>query len=118
MMKAFDRQRRKLLQYGFFGLGVLAGNAVLPFPVKAASWPLASLGELLPPDENGVRLPAGFTSRIVARSGQKISDYYWHAAPDGGAGFMFPTASWTIKPVAPGHYASILMEKLPLRIRF
>lgn len=94
MMKAFDRQRRKLLQYGFFGLGVLAGNAVLPFPVKAASWPLASLGELLPPDENGVRLPVGFTSRIVARSGQKIFDYYWHAAPDGGAVFSAPDGGW------------------------
>ena len=93
-MKAFDRQRRKLLQYGFFCLGALAGNALLPFPAKAASLPLASLGELLPPDENGVRLPAGFTSRIVARSGQKIFDYYWHAAPDGGAVFAAPDGGW------------------------
>ena len=41
-------------------------------------------------DENGIELPAGFTSRVVARSGERPvagSDYLWHDAPDGGATF-------------------------------
>ncbi|GAA5080819.1 DUF839 domain-containing protein [Nocardia iowensis] len=39
------------------------------------------------PDANGVFLPKGFTSRIVARSGQQVAGYTWHPAPDGGACF-------------------------------
>ena len=93
-MKTFDRQRRKLLQYGFIGLGAFFGNTLLPNPIKAASLSLALLGELLPPDQNGVRLPAGFTSRIVARSGQILFGYHWHAAPDGGAVFATADGGW------------------------
>jgi secreted PhoX family phosphatase len=50
---------------------------------------IANLGPLQEPDENGLRLPAGFTSRIVARSGSTVGrgDYVWHNAPDGGAVF-------------------------------
>ncbi|GAB2703240.1 alkaline phosphatase PhoX [Nocardia thraciensis] len=46
-------------------------------------------GPLSGPDANGVSLPAGFTSRIVARSGQPVerTNYVWHPAPDGGACF-------------------------------
>ncbi|MBA3755511.1 MAG: DUF839 domain-containing protein [Nitrosomonas sp.] len=93
-MKTFDRQRRKLLQYGFIGLGAFFGNTLLPNPIKAASLSLALLGELLPPDQNGVRLPAGFTSRIVARSGQTLFGYHWHAAPDGGTTFATADGGW------------------------
>lgn len=93
-MNTFNPQRRKLLQYGFMGLGAFFGNVLLPSPVKAASRSLAALDDLLPPDRNGVRLPTGFASRIVARSGQKISSYRWHAAPDGGATFVAPDGGW------------------------
>jgi len=52
---------------------------------------------LLPPDDNGVRLPRGFTSRIVARSGTRpasASSYKWHGSPDGGACFATPDGGW------------------------
>lgn len=55
--------------------------------------PSADFGPLLDPDANGVRLPSGFSSRIVARSGEEPvtgSGYPWHDSPDGGA--TFPTA--------------------------
>ena len=54
-------------------------------------------GELRPPDANGVRLPPGFTSRIVARSGQVVpgTTHVWHGAPDGGACFPGSAAGWT-----------------------
>ncbi len=92
-MNTFNPQRRTLLQYGFMGLGAFFGNVLLPSIVRSAS-ALAAVGELLPPDLNGVRLPAGFTSRIIARSGQKLFDYRWHAAPDGGATFATPDGGW------------------------
>ncbi|GGS13733.1 hypothetical protein GCM10010171_01950 [Actinokineospora fastidiosa] len=46
-------------------------------------------GPLQAADANGIRLPAGFTSRVVARSGQRVAgtSYTWHPAPDGGAVF-------------------------------
>ncbi|USD41357.1 DUF839 domain-containing protein [Vibrio sp. SCSIO 43135] len=50
------------------------------------------LPELLPPDNNGVMLLSGFSSRIVAKSGEMPSNnssYVWHKSPDGGA--IFPT---------------------------
>jgi secreted PhoX family phosphatase len=53
--------------------------------------------DLLPPDENDVRLPPGFRSRIVARSGQTVvpsSDYIWHRSPDGGACYETDDGGW------------------------
>ena len=95
-MNTFSPQRRKLLQYGFGSLGIFAGNALLPSAIQAASLVslLTTQAELLPADRNGVRLPAGFTSRIIARSGQKLFDYRWHAAPDGGATFATGDGGW------------------------
>jgi len=48
------------------------------------------------PDENGVALPRGFTSRIVARSSQTVAGtgYVWHNAPDGGACFDAGDGGW------------------------
>lgn len=47
-------------------------------------------------DENGVKLPLGFQSRIVARSGAVLgkSAYRWHDAPDGGACFPLEKGGW------------------------
>jgi secreted PhoX family phosphatase len=47
-------------------------------------------------DVNGLRLPAGFTSRIVARSSYAVGStgYTWHGAPDGGACFPVSTGGW------------------------
>jgi hypothetical protein len=44
-------------------------------------------GPLNPADDNGVALPSGFSSRVVARSRRSIGDIHWHPAPDGGACF-------------------------------
>ena len=53
--------------------------------------------DLNPPDSNGLRLPPGVTSRIVALSGQEPvpgSGYVWHPAPDGGATFPTDDGGW------------------------
>lgn len=56
----------------------------------------ASFGPLGEPDLNGIRLPAGFSSRVVARSGQVIAGtgYAWHSTPDGGCTFPAANGGW------------------------
>jgi secreted PhoX family phosphatase len=53
-------------------------------------------GPLQPADANGLMLPAGFTSRIVARYGEPVlpGGYVWHIDPDGGACFPMPGGGW------------------------
>jgi hypothetical protein len=58
---------------------------------------IASIGPLGDPDANGLRLPPGFSSRIVAQSGQPPiagNAYTWHSAPDGGATFATEDGGW------------------------
>ena len=49
-----------------------------------------------PPDANGIALPPGYTSRVVARQGQSVgaSGYLWHRFPDGGACFATRDGGW------------------------
>src|SRR4051812_3767631 len=53
-------------------------------------------GDLLPADANGIQLPQGFTSRVVAQTGLAVasSNYVWHSSPDGGACFAYPSGGW------------------------
>jgi secreted PhoX family phosphatase len=69
-------------------------------------------GPLEPPDANGIRLPAGFRSRVLARSGDPVAEtgFLWHGAPDGGAVFETP-GGWIYvsnAELAPGGGASAL----------
>lgn len=57
----------------------------------------ADLLHLQEPDENGIRLPAGFRSRLIAHSDHPVvphSDFLWHHAPDGGACFATADNGW------------------------
>ena len=53
-------------------------------------------GALQAADANGIMLPPGFTSRVIAVSGQQVAGtgYTWHGAPDGGAAFSTPGGGW------------------------
>lgn len=97
--------RRDVLRYGAAGLGWLMGGSTLMGCGDDDSFPTASVrrsnianvGPLGEPDANGVRLPAGFQARIVARSGSKPlpdKSYVWHVAPDGGATFATDDGGW------------------------
>lgn len=50
---------------------------------------IPAYGPLQPANQDGLELPAGFTSRVVGRSGQHVAgtSFEWHPAPDGGACF-------------------------------
>jgi secreted PhoX family phosphatase len=90
--------RRVLLRSSVIGAGAVA----LPFttwaaaygaPAQNAAGPYGALGAA---DANGVQLPAGFTSRIIARTGQVVAGttYRWHQAPDGGACYADSNGGW------------------------
>jgi uncharacterized protein len=83
----------------FIGLGV---GGVAAVTLGAAFWdqlfgsaessPLrrgGGYGPRRPPDANGVRLPEGFESRVIARGEQAVpgTHYRWHIASDGMATF-------------------------------
>jgi uncharacterized protein len=53
-------------------------------------------GRLLPPDANGLRLPEGFRSRVIAKTGEEVgrTGFIWHDAPDGGACFPTDDGGW------------------------
>ncbi|WP_093800934.1 alkaline phosphatase PhoX [Streptomyces sp. Wb2n-11] len=83
-------ERRSFLRGAVIGTSVAAFGGTLwrgaayADPAQPGTGPY---GALRSPDANGLRLPSGFTSRVIARSGQKVGStaYTWHNAPDGGA---------------------------------
>ena len=92
----------------FIGLGV---GGVAAASLGAAFWdelfgtagsrPLRrgpGYGPLAAPDENGIRLPPSFRSRIVARGGEPAgsTDYRWHIASDGMASFPRPDGGFVL----------------------
>jgi uncharacterized protein len=87
-------RRREFIGLGVGGVAVVSLGAVFWDELfgSAQSRPLRrgpGYGPLRPPDENGVRLPAGFRSRLVVRGGEPVAgtDYEWHIASDGMAAF-------------------------------
>jgi secreted PhoX family phosphatase len=84
-------ERRTFLRASVIGAGTLAFTGAvwqhaLAAPAQTGPSPY---GPLQPADANGIELPAGFSSRVVARSSQVVpgTSYTWHGAPDGGACF-------------------------------
>ncbi|MET8570163.1 alkaline phosphatase PhoX [Streptomyces sp. NPDC004783] len=66
--------------------GTLMHGAAYAAPAQNGPGPYGALGSA---DVNGIQLPSGFSSRVIARSGQTVAgtSYTWHSAPDGGACF-------------------------------
>lgn len=99
--------RRDFLRRTFAGASTLAlspliahcggdGGGDFDYSTVPQTSNFANLGELGEPDANGLRLPAGFTSRIVGRSGQVVAgtNYTWHGSPDGAATFALPDGGY------------------------
>lgn len=90
--------RRRFLQAGVFTAG---GTAALPLLATAAGAQTAGTSpygsiEGVAPDANGLMLPEGFTSRVVAVAGEKVgdTDFEWHVFPDGAAIFEDGEGGW------------------------
>jgi uncharacterized protein len=87
-------RRRELIGMGIGGVAAVSLGAAFWDDLfgAAESRPLRrgrGYGPLGPPDENGVRLPPGFRSRVVARGEEVVpgTGYRWHIASDGMATF-------------------------------
>jgi len=95
-----DLDRRQFMRRTALALGgaVVGGTMLRSALVRAATivgpgpyGPLSST-----PDANGIHLPAGFSSRVLARSGQAVAGtaHVWHYAPDGGCCFPSAGGGW------------------------
>ncbi|MGB5259542.1 MAG: alkaline phosphatase PhoX [Gammaproteobacteria bacterium] len=94
-----DRKRRALFK------AILASSAAL---VPGFGWrrlladstalsTASPYGSLLPADDHGIRLPRGFSARLLALSGKPVAatDYVWPYAPDGAGVFAAPNG-WVL----------------------
>lgn len=96
----------------FLTAGLTAGALAVGAGVLGADWRNLALGAgesaagpygspSATPDANGLHLPADFSSRVVAVSGEPIAStrstvepYVWHTFPDGGATFPAARGGW------------------------
>lgn len=92
--------RRHFLRQLFWSAGA-AGLApmlaALPARAQSSHFDFSALGPLREPDANGIMLPDGYVSRVVAVSGMRpvsSSPYLWHIYPDGGATFATGDGGW------------------------
>lgn len=91
------RRRQFLGQASGMGMAMALGSS---FWVRALAAPVqpgeSPYGELLAPDANGLQLPEGFTSRVVAVSFTPVegTTHIWHAFPDGGACVPTDDGGW------------------------
>ena len=83
---------------GFIG-GTAGAGAVLVIGAKASAQaggdgPYGALAAQ--PDANGLLLPEGFRSRVIARAGETVpgTPYEWPAFPDGAATFPIDAGGW------------------------
>ncbi len=92
--------RRRLIQSGLlaaactsFGPGFWRDAFAAPPTVAAGPY-----GPLLPPDANGLMLPSGFTSRVIARGDQVMPGHgnVFPRAPDGQAAFATGDGGWIL----------------------
>ena len=91
--------RRQFLHNGLvLTSAVVFGDTVLrrTLAQAAAVAGVGPYGALQPANSDGIQLPVGFTSRLIAVSGQLVAStgHTWHAAPDGGACFPVPGGGW------------------------
>jgi uncharacterized protein len=75
------------------GLGIAAWRRALGSTMSLGESPYGPLGA---PDANGVAVPSGFSTRLLATTGSVVSGtrYAWHGQPDGGACFPVPDDGW------------------------
>jgi hypothetical protein len=67
------------------------GTATTDVPEVTRYGPLSDV-----PDDNGLLLPAGFSSELLAVGGETVpgTDHRWHPFPDGGACFALDDGGW------------------------
>jgi secreted PhoX family phosphatase len=87
-------RRTFLATFAAAAAGVAIGGPAWAQPAVPGASPF---GPMKPADANGIRLPNGFTSRVVARGGRAVGPggYLWHTWSDGGATFPRAGGGWS-----------------------
>lgn len=91
-------KRRDFVRCGAAGLGLALGSrfwkSAYARPAEPGPGPYGPL--VSEPDSNGLLLPSGFSSRVIARTASLVpgTTHTWHAAPDGGACFPLESGGW------------------------
>jgi secreted PhoX family phosphatase len=95
--------RREFIAIGVGGVASAAVGAglwreILDSAPRAAHRPISGYGPRGAPDANGIRLPEGFHSRVVAVGEQDVAStgYSWHLASDGMATFPTDDGGWIL----------------------
>jgi secreted PhoX family phosphatase len=102
-MKTLDRRNFLLNSIG--AMGALSLGPGLTSMVSAQPFidyrSLKNLGALQAANAYGMRVPAGFTGRIIAQAGKRVrradgseTAYKWHTFPDGGACYATEDGGW------------------------
>ncbi len=88
--------RRHFLRAAVIGGTAFGIGSAWPRVFSGAAGGPGPYGPLGTADANGFQLPAGFSSRVVATTGQVVpgTSYAWHTAPDGGATFATGDGGW------------------------
>jgi secreted PhoX family phosphatase len=90
-----DFLRSSAIAAGTLALGPAFWRAALAAPAKPGSSPY---GHLNAADANGLMLPDGFKSRLIARAGQRVgtTSYVWHSFSDGQATYRTADGGWIL----------------------
>jgi uncharacterized protein len=94
-----ETTRRELVQKTASLAAVAAvGWRTFGVPSSAYAPPPIGYGLLGDPDANGMRLPPGFTARLLGRTGEPVlgTNYIWHPEPDGAATFATDDGGWIL----------------------
>ena len=92
-------RRREFIATGLTAAGTLAvGPAFFRAAAQPATPGPGPYGPLRPADANGLMLPDGFRSRVVARGLAPVSGtgYSWHIFSDGAATYRTPDGGWIL----------------------
>jgi secreted PhoX family phosphatase len=105
--------RTGLVAAGGLALGPEFWRAALAAPAERGRSPYGPLG---PPDANGVRLPDGFRSRVIARGGAQVpgTSYPWHIFSDGASTFATREGGWILVSNSELPTAPDLLPGVPL----
>jgi len=87
--------RTGLVAAGGIALGLTFWEDALAAPARRGRSPYSPLG---PPDANGMRLPEGFRSRVIANGGLPVAGtgYARPIFPDGAATFRTRDDGWIL----------------------
>jgi secreted PhoX family phosphatase len=98
-----SRTRREVIGAAAGGVAAVALGAkfwddLFGSASSASLRPGPGYGPRRPPNELGIRLPEGFSSRLVARGGDRVpgTGYEWHEASDGAATFPVDDGGWIL----------------------